>query len=276
MFDHLEFSVSDIIASRRFYKTICDAIGVQEVFFNERERSVGFGDDTVVRFMLTEGQATTPFLHVCFAAQSRDAVERAHAGAINSGGVDNGMPGYRDYYSLGYYAAFVRDPDGHNIEILYREARKSGGRSLRHSDPHRSPAVAQGRLAMFDVQFRLANQTAALAELGEAMGATDHSFEGGGVFTVDGGVHAHFLFRDGDAAALAARRVGIDVVAVTPVLVRKLHQDIPGQLGAIARALADSGVKILTQYSDHHNQLILITDDQEKAALATKTWAPGN
>jgi len=129
---------------------------------------------------------------------------------------------------------------------------------------------------MFDVEFRLANRAGALAELGEAMGAAGHSFEGGGVFTTDGVAHAHFLFRDGDAAAQAARNAGLDVVAVTPVLIRRLHQGVPGQLGAIARALADAGVTIRTQYSDHHNQLVLVTDDPDKAAAATKAWSPGD
>jgi len=127
---------------------------------------------------------------------------------------------------------------------------------------------------MFDVEFRLANRTGALAELGEAMGADGQSFEGGGVFATEGAVYAHFLFRDGDAAALAAKRAGIEVVAVTPVLVRKLRQGTPGQLGAICRALADAGVTIVVQYSDHQNQLILVTDNQRKAAAATEAWAP--
>ena len=121
MFDHLEFSVADITASRRFYKPICDAIGMREIFFDDGEKSVGFGKGEVVQLLLTEGQATAPHLHICFTAQNKDSVERAHAGALSGGGADNGAPGYREHYGQGYFAAFVHDPDGHNVEILYRE-----------------------------------------------------------------------------------------------------------------------------------------------------------
>ena len=121
MFDHLEFSVADINASRRFYRPICDAIGMREIFFDAGEKSVGFGRGEVVQLLLTEGQATAPKMHICFSAQSSGAVETAHAGALSGGGADNGKPGYRDHYGPGYFAAFVYDPDGHNVEILYRE-----------------------------------------------------------------------------------------------------------------------------------------------------------
>lgn len=121
MFDHLEFSVADIDASRRFYKPICDAIGMREIFHDEGEKSVGFGHGEVVQLLLTEGRATAPNLHLCFTAQNKDSVEKAHAKAVSAGGADNGAPGYRDHYGPGYFAAFVYDPDGHNVEILYRE-----------------------------------------------------------------------------------------------------------------------------------------------------------
>ncbi len=121
MFDHLEFSVADINASRRFYRAICVAIGMREIFFDDGEKSVGFGQGEVVQLLLTEGQATAPKMHVCFSADSKEAVERAHAEAVSAGGSDNGGPGYREHYGPGYFAAFVHDPDGHNVEILFRE-----------------------------------------------------------------------------------------------------------------------------------------------------------
>lgn len=122
MFDHLEFSVADIDASRRFYGAIGEAIGMREIFFDEDEKSVGFGEGEIVRLLLTQGQATTPHLHICFGASDKASVEKAHADALTGGGVDNDKPGYRDHYGPGYFAAFVRDPDGHNVEILYRES----------------------------------------------------------------------------------------------------------------------------------------------------------
>lgn len=126
---------------------------------------------------------------------------------------------------------------------------------------------------MFDLHLLLDDAPGALGRFGSAMGSAGLSVEGGGVFTIDGIGHAHFLFEDGASARAAAEGAGLQVVAVTPVLVRRLKQDQPGQLGAIGSALADAGVNVITQYSDHSNQLILVTDDLERAR-ATADWAP--
>lgn len=126
---------------------------------------------------------------------------------------------------------------------------------------------------MYDLHLLLADQPGELARFGRAMGQAGVSVEGGGVFTVGGQAHAHFLFDDGEAARDAATSAGLDVVALRPVLIRRLKQDQPGQLGAIGTALADAGVNILTQYSDHANQLILVVDDVDKATAATDEWA---
>lgn len=126
---------------------------------------------------------------------------------------------------------------------------------------------------MFDLEFDLAQRPGALADLGEAMGRAGLSFEGGGVFSREGRAVAHFLFEDGEAARAAAEAEGIRVIAMHRPLIRRLKQGTPGQLGAIARALADAHVNILVQYSDHHNRLILICDDPEAAAEATREWA---
>ena len=124
-----------------------------------------------------------------------------------------------------------------------------------------------------DICVRLADAPGALANFGEALGRAGIGLEGGGMFTVDGCGWAHFLVADGAGAKRAAAAAGLDVVAGRPVLVRRLEQGRPGQLGAIARALADAGVNIHVQYSDHANRLILIADDMERAAEATKAWA---
>ncbi|MBO9436725.1 hypothetical protein J7394_21155 [Ruegeria sp. R13_0] len=78
--------------------------------------------DGIVAFLITEGNVTKPHLHICLKATGKKAVETAYQGAIEGGGRCNGRPGYRDHYEPGYYAAFIFDPDGHNIEILFREA----------------------------------------------------------------------------------------------------------------------------------------------------------
>lgn len=125
---------------------------------------------------------------------------------------------------------------------------------------------------MFDLEFDLPHSPGALAKLGEAMGRAGVSFEGGGVFTKGDHVVAHFLFMDGEAARAAAEATGIRVIAMHEPLIRRLKQGTPGQLGAIARALAEAGVNILTQYSDHHNRLVLICDKPDVAAEATGAW----
>ena len=127
---------------------------------------------------------------------------------------------------------------------------------------------------MFDLRLLLKDEPGSLARLGAAMSVAGISVKGGGVFTVDGVGHAHFLFDDGDRARGAAVAAGLEVIAVTPVLVRRLKQDQPGQLAAIGAALQAAGVNIVTQYSDHSNQLILVTDDPPKAAAATAEWVP--
>lgn len=126
---------------------------------------------------------------------------------------------------------------------------------------------------MHDLTIELEDRPGALADLGEALGAAGVSVEGGGLFTVDGHVVAHFLFRDGEAAGVALSAVGIRVTACRQVLIRRLDQERPGQLGAITRTLADAGVNIEVQYSDHDHRLILVVDDPRTAAAVTVSWA---
>jgi hypothetical protein len=90
---------------------------------------------------------------------------------------------------------------------------------------------------------------------------------------VDGVGYAHFLVDDGEAAGAALEQAGLGIAIVRPVLIRRLKQEVPGQLGAIARALADAGVNIETQYSDHANRLVLVVDDMETAERVTSDWA---
>ena len=127
---------------------------------------------------------------------------------------------------------------------------------------------------MFDIELILDPVPGELARFGRAMGAAGISLEGGGVFTVEGKAHAHFLVEDGDAARAAAEAAALTVVAVRKVLVRRLHQQQAGQLGAIAGALCGAGINIVTQYSDHSNQLILVVDDPVRAAEVTAGWLP--
>ena len=104
---------------------------------------------------------------------------------------------------------------------------------------------------MRDLTIRLDNRPAALAEMGEALGRAGVSVEGGGAWVVDGHGVAHFLFEDGTAARRALEDAGIEVLADREVLVQRLRQDEPGQLGKISRLLAEAGVNIEVLYSDH-------------------------
>jgi hypothetical protein len=127
---------------------------------------------------------------------------------------------------------------------------------------------------MHDVAIELPGRPGSLARFGEILGAAGVSLEGGGVFTVNGIGYAHFLVEDGEAARTALEQGGLGTATVHPVLIRRLKQEVPGQLGAIGRALADAGVNIEVQYSDHANRLILVVDDMEAAERATTDWAP--
>jgi hypothetical protein len=123
-----------------------------------------------------------------------------------------------------------------------------------------------------DLQIELENRPGALAEFGEALGKAGVSVEGGGVFTVNGVGVAHFLFQDGSAARDALEKAGIRVVRVNEVVFLRLRQDEPGQLGKIGRKMAEAGVNIEVQYSDHDHQLILVVDNYEKGLQLAEDW----
>ena len=125
---------------------------------------------------------------------------------------------------------------------------------------------------MNDVTIELEHRPGALAGMGEALGRAGVSVEGGGVFLVNGVGVAHFLFEDGEAARRALEDSGIRVLAVRDVLVQRLKQDVPGQLGKIARRMAEAGVNIEIMYSDHANQLILVVDDMERGRAVSEEW----
>jgi hypothetical protein len=126
-----------------------------------------------------------------------------------------------------------------------------------------------------DLAVRLPHRPGALAELGEALGAAGVSIEGGGAFVVDGTGVAHFLVDDALRARQALDAAGIPLVAEREVLVQRLDQETPGQLGAICRRMAEAGVNIEVLYSDHANQLILVVDDLERGRKVSEAWQRG-
>lgn len=128
---------------------------------------------------------------------------------------------------------------------------------------------------MHDVSIALEDRPGALAEMGEALGRAGVSIEGGGAFVAGGAGVAHFLFDDGFAAAEALRAAGIRVVEVRDVVVQRLDQEVPGQLGMLARRMAEAGVNIEVLYSDHDHRLVLVVDDAEAGRRVSEAWTGG-
>lgn len=125
---------------------------------------------------------------------------------------------------------------------------------------------------MKDLAIALDNRPGALAEMGEALGRAGVSVEGGGAWVVDGRGIAHFLFHDGAAARQALEAAGIQVLAERDVVVQRLKQDVPGQLGLLTRRMAEAGVNIEALYSDHDHQLILVVDNVERGRAVAEAW----
>ncbi len=123
-------------------------------------------------------------------------------------------------------------------------------------------------MPVYDVHVIFNNVPGELARFGQLLGQHGVGLEGGGVF----GVEAHFLVAEGEKARHVLLDGGFNVQAVRKPLIRKLKQERPGELGEIAAALAAQGVSILTQYSDHANHLILLTDNDKLAAEITGPW----
>lgn len=125
---------------------------------------------------------------------------------------------------------------------------------------------------MKDLTITLDNRPGTLAEMGAALGRAGVSIEGGGAWVVNGQGVAHFLFEDGNAARRALETEGIQVLAVRDVLVQRLNQAEPGQLGKISQQMADAGVNIEVLYSDHDHQLILVVDDMIRGRAVSDAW----
>ena len=126
---------------------------------------------------------------------------------------------------------------------------------------------------MKDLSIALEDRPGALAEMGEALGKAGASVEGGGAFVVAGKGVAHFLFNDGVRARLALERAGIRVLEERDVVIQRLNQDEPGQLGKLTRRMAEAGVNIEVLYSDHEHRLILVVDQTETARAVAEAWS---
>ena len=130
----------------------------------------------------------------------------------------------------------------------------------------------EGTGTVRDIAIPLPDRLGALADAGEALGRAGVSVEGGGAFVSDGRGVAHFLVADAGAAREALGAAGFTSVVDRDVLVQKLDQETPGQLGKICRRMAEAGVNIEVLYSDHANRLILVVDDLERGRRVSDAW----
>ena len=128
MIDHMGIPVSDIARARAFYEAALGPLGmsVQMEVNPDKTESVGtalgFGVPGEKIFWIGDDERVGEGVHVAFRADRREQVDQFHAAGLKAGGRDNGGPGLRPHYGPNYYAAFVYDPDGANIEaVCYEE-----------------------------------------------------------------------------------------------------------------------------------------------------------
>ena len=115
--DHVNIPVTDLDRSRRFYEAVLAPLGYRPIL--QDGQAFGFGLDNW-NFGIIETPPSFPKLHLAFAASNREQVDNFFNAALREGAASNGAPGLRDLYDPEYYAGFVFDPDGHNIEAVFR------------------------------------------------------------------------------------------------------------------------------------------------------------
>ncbi|WP_394688658.1 VOC family protein [Hoeflea sp.] len=123
MIDHVSLSVADMGRAKGFYTAIFATLGMELVADVTAQQSgsvayAGFGIGRKGQLWIGEDGQQTPSTHICFRAATRQAVRDFHAAGLANGGTDNGAPGIREIYHPEYYAAFITDPEGHNIEAV--------------------------------------------------------------------------------------------------------------------------------------------------------------
>jgi catechol 2,3-dioxygenase-like lactoylglutathione lyase family enzyme len=124
MIDHVGFAVADAERSRRFYETALSPLGISLIMSVTPDKTEaggtahGFGSEGKPYFWIGDNERVGEGTHVAFEAANRSMVVEFHRAAIAAGGRDNGGPGLRPHYHPNYFAAFVFDPDGINVEAV--------------------------------------------------------------------------------------------------------------------------------------------------------------
>jgi catechol 2,3-dioxygenase-like lactoylglutathione lyase family enzyme len=126
VFDHVSVGVENLERSVAFYDACLGALGHVRLWRNARSAGYGppgYEGEAPFALVACGPDAKPPGrgFHLALVAPSRAAVDRFHAEALRKGGVDEGPPGIRENYDPGYYASFVRDPDGHRLEAVLHE-----------------------------------------------------------------------------------------------------------------------------------------------------------
>jgi catechol 2,3-dioxygenase-like lactoylglutathione lyase family enzyme len=121
MMDHIELLTADLARSTAFYRRALAPLGYE---LRVEKQNHGFGTDPAhVDFFLRNGGPSAPLPHFAFACATRELVDRAHQAALEAGGADNGAPSVLARVHPSYYAGFVLDPDGHNVEFVCQQGR---------------------------------------------------------------------------------------------------------------------------------------------------------
>ena len=118
MFDHVGVNVQDFETSKRFFEQALAPLGYRVVMDFSQYGAAGFGTEEKPEFWVGARDPRGTGTHIAFQVTDHATVEAFHAAALAAGGTDNGPPGTREEYHPAYYAAFVLDPDGNNIEAV--------------------------------------------------------------------------------------------------------------------------------------------------------------
>lgn len=119
MIAHASLKVSDITKAKEFYSTVLAPFGYKVTMDMPEHRVAGMMSGEGNTDFWLDGNGCQQTTHIAFGATSEEQVQAFYKAALEAGAKDNGAPGYRTDYGAGYYAAFVFDPDGHNIEAMY-------------------------------------------------------------------------------------------------------------------------------------------------------------
>ncbi|EMP4114114.1 TPA: VOC family protein [Vibrio parahaemolyticus] len=117
MIDHFEIKVAAFEECRVFYMNALEPLGIELKWSDENAAGFGLSNEPNVRFLIEKGVSNST-CHIAFSALDKRQVTAFHEGGLSAGGKCNGKPGLRSHYAPNYYAAFLIDPEGNNVESV--------------------------------------------------------------------------------------------------------------------------------------------------------------